>query len=36
MPIELPTRIRTTLNLKTAQALGVALPPSLTARAEIV
>jgi putative ABC transport system substrate-binding protein len=36
MPIELPTRIRTTLNLKTAQSLGVALPPSLTARAEIV
>jgi putative ABC transport system substrate-binding protein len=36
MPIELPTRIRTVLNLKTARSLGVALSPSLTARAEIV
>lgn len=36
MPVELPTRIRTTVNLKTAKALGVALPPTLTARAEIL
>ena len=36
MPIELPTRIRTTVNLKTAQALGITLPPALTARAEFV
>jgi putative ABC transport system substrate-binding protein len=35
-PIEQPTRIRATLNLKTARVVGVALPVSLTSRAEIV
>lgn len=36
MPVEQPTRIRTAVNLRTAQALGVVLPPALLARAETV
>lgn len=36
MPVEQPTRIRTTVNLKTAQALGITLPAAMVARADEV